>query len=130
MRLYTYRLDVRRVIDGDTIEANIDLGFNMLHKCSIRVYGVNCPEMKTAEGKTAKQYTEQWIEKYKDKLIVNVASKADKYGRALAAVLAVDSEKKETHLLSSDLIRDGHGIVYKPTELPDDIQAYDGLQIP
>ncbi|SLN36196.1 Thermonuclease precursor [Aquimixticola soesokkakensis] len=43
--LYTYRVEVQRVIDGDTIVANIDLGFDTwLHNEHLRLYGINTPE--------------------------------------------------------------------------------------
>lgn len=43
--IYTYRVEVQRVIDGDTIATNIDLGFETwLHNEHLRLYGINTPE--------------------------------------------------------------------------------------
>lgn len=51
--LYQYRAKNIRVIDGDTIEADIDLGFNVWrHKEHLRLLGVEAPENKTDEGKS------------------------------------------------------------------------------
>ena len=50
--LYTYRAEIVRVIDGDTIVADIDLGFNIwLRDEHLRLHGIDTPEMSTDEGK-------------------------------------------------------------------------------
>lgn len=54
--MYTYKLANLRVIDGDTIDADIDLGFNIwLRKRRIRLRGIDCPETRTRD-KIEKQY--------------------------------------------------------------------------
>jgi micrococcal nuclease len=45
-----------RVIDGDTVELDVDAGFRMLYTDSFRLAGINAPEMKTAEGPAAKAW--------------------------------------------------------------------------
>ena len=48
--LYLYRIDNIRVIDGDTIDCDIDLGFDVwLHKQRIRLYGIDAPETRTKD---------------------------------------------------------------------------------
>jgi micrococcal nuclease len=50
--LYTYRAEIMRVIDGDTIVADIDLGFNIwLRDEHLRLHGIDTPEVSTDEGK-------------------------------------------------------------------------------
>lgn len=44
--MYTYKLKVNRVIDGDTVDGTIDLGFNILIKQRIRLFGINAPETR------------------------------------------------------------------------------------
>lgn len=45
--LYEYRADICRVVDGDTVDADIDLGFNVwLHNERLRFYGIDAPELK------------------------------------------------------------------------------------
>ena len=44
---YVYRIQVTRVVDGDTVDANIDLGFNMMYKERIRLMGIDTPESRT-----------------------------------------------------------------------------------
>ena len=47
--MYTYNIEVLRVIDGDTIDASIDLGFDVKIKKRIRFMGINTPESRTRD---------------------------------------------------------------------------------
>ena len=47
--MYTYNIDVLRVIDGDTIDASIDLGFDVKIKKRVRFMGINTPESRTRD---------------------------------------------------------------------------------
>ena len=47
--MYTYEAKVVRVVDGDTIDALIDLGFNVHKKIRIRMVGINTPESRTRD---------------------------------------------------------------------------------
>ena len=48
---YVYACIVTRVVDGDTVDADIDLGFNMIHKDRIRLLGIDTPESRTRNRK-------------------------------------------------------------------------------
>ena len=53
--LYTYKARIVRVIDGDTVVANIDLGFRTwLHDEHLRLFGIDAPERGTVAFETAK----------------------------------------------------------------------------
>lgn len=61
--MYTYKCTVTKVIDGDTIDVDIQLGFNViLYKQRVRLYGIDTPESRTrnleekARGLLSKQY--------------------------------------------------------------------------
>ena len=57
--MYEYRATILRVIDGDTIEARVDLGFDVSVIERFRLYGINAPETKgesREEGKAATEY--------------------------------------------------------------------------
>jgi len=56
--LYTYKARVLRVLDGDTIEAVIDLGFGITITQTLRLRGIDCPELVSKEGKEAKAFVE------------------------------------------------------------------------
>lgn len=54
--LFTYRAEVVRVIDGDTIDFDVDLGFHDHQGIRTRLLGINAPEMSTLAGKAARQF--------------------------------------------------------------------------
>ena len=54
------------VVDGDTIDCVLDLGFSILHKCRVRLYGIDTPESRTrdlekARGNQASKFLEDSI---------------------------------------------------------------------
>jgi len=88
--LYHYKAFVTRVIDGDTFECELDLGFKIKKsKVRVRLLGVNTPELhsKDAEEKKeayrAKEFTKQEIDK---KEVIIKSNKVDAFGRCLAIV--------------------------------------------
>ena len=60
--LYTYRAWVLRVLDGDTIEAVIDLGFGFTTKQTLRLRAIDSPEFPTRAGVEAKEFAEKMLE--------------------------------------------------------------------
>ena len=71
MQRFWYGATVLNVIDGDTIDLMIDLGFSIHHKIRVRLYGVNTPESRTkdlaekAMGLKAKSFTKDWLTNHK-----------------------------------------------------------------
>ena len=47
--MYEYKCEVTRVVDGDTIDVIADLGFSILHKCRVRLFGIDTPESRTRD---------------------------------------------------------------------------------
>lgn len=58
---YRYKAVCARVVDGDTVQLDIDLGFHVSTGQMIRLHGVNAPEMRTPEGKAARAYMVQLL---------------------------------------------------------------------
>ncbi len=56
--IYVYRAAVVRVIDGDTYVMTVDLGFYVTVRLTIRLNGVNCPELREVGGPEAKTFVE------------------------------------------------------------------------
>jgi micrococcal nuclease len=54
--MYTYQAIIRKIIDGDTIDVFIDLGFSVYTEKRLRLAYLNAPEMSTPEGKLSKAY--------------------------------------------------------------------------
>jgi micrococcal nuclease len=88
--IYIYKAELVRVVDGDTVDLVIDLGFDTSRKERFRLYGVDAPEMNTAEGKEAKAWLEDAIRPlepiYVQTIQLSTKVKRDKYGRFLAVL--------------------------------------------
>lgn len=83
--LYSYSAVITQVVDGDTLEALVDLGFGLTTRQKFRLNGIDAPEMNTPEGVAAKQFVYDKITKHGPQVIIRVAG-LDKYNRYLADV--------------------------------------------
>jgi micrococcal nuclease len=105
--VYEYAARLVKVIDGDTVHLDVDLGFGIWMHQRIRLAGVNCPEHGTLAGDNATAYTTQWLAQNGPELTLRtVLDRREKYGRYLGAIVA------GTHILNVDLITDGHAVAY------------------
>ncbi len=89
MAMYTYYTKIDRVVDGDTVDVFIDLGFSVWHKERIRMDGIDTAEKNTVFGKATKEFLIKTLE---GKLVRLEVSKPDKYGRYLGKIY-LDSEE-------------------------------------
>ena len=55
MLTYTYKAKIERVVDGDTVDALVDLGFDTWKKVRIRMMGLNAPESRTRDLEEKKE---------------------------------------------------------------------------
>lgn len=87
--MYKYRATVIRVVDGDTIDVDIDLGFfTVLHRQRIRLHGIDAPEVRGSErfsGLESKAWLKHKIEGKEIELVTFKDAKG-KYGRWLGVV--------------------------------------------
>lgn len=84
--MYHYRVTLVRVVDGDTVILDLDLGFKLWRQGeSYRLARIDAPEMSAAEGPVAKRALEQCLA---SKALTATTSKADKYGRWLVELFA------------------------------------------
>lgn len=94
--LYHYKMTVTRVVDGDTIYGDVDLGFNFGgRKMEFRLAEVNTPEIKGATrdaGLASKKFVEDSILN-KEVIIITKKDSKEKYGRYLAWVYYLENEK-------------------------------------
>jgi micrococcal nuclease len=95
--MYEYKCEVTRVVDGDTIDCILDLGFSILHKCRVRLYGIDTPESRTrdldekARGKLASKFLEDSINNGKQVILRSeLKDSKGKYGRVLGSIVVDD----------------------------------------
>ena len=120
MEKYIYRGKLERVVDGDTIDALIDVGFDIWIKKRIRYSGIDTWESRTrdlaekAKGLEAKARNKE--------LLMEVSSKSGyfrlksygvgKYGRVLGEIFIEDAEGKQYNI-NETLIKEGHAYIYE-----------------
>lgn len=108
-KYFTARL--RRVVDGDTIEMDVDLGFKIFAVIMLRIAGVDTPEMNSSDmeerikAKDATLFT-QMIVGSMSECLISVSGKG-KYGRWIGDVYLNEEANHET--LSEALIQNGKG---------------------
>jgi len=116
-RVYSYYGKAHKVIDGDTVEIIVDVGFTISVRERFRLLGINAPEMKgpTAEaGEAARAFLASLIEGRE----ITVASHGrDKYGRWLA-VLLVDDVSDERVNVNQMMVAKGHAVRYMEDRIP------------
>ena len=105
MTFYTYRGKIVKIIDGDTIDVIIDLGFEVQKRVRCRLDSVDAPAITTPEGKKAKEFL---VEKLPiNETVTVVSNKYDKYGRSVAMVYYNDVN------INQLLLDNNHAVVYK-----------------
>ena len=113
MKKYIYGAKLLRVVDGDTADCMIDLGFDTWVKARLRFKGVDTWEKRTRDkdekvkGLAASAFTKKYLERNEGNFTIQSYGKG-KYGRILAGVF-IDGEDKSLNEL---LIEYGHAYVY------------------
>jgi|TARA_R100000455_G_C6140176_1_gene33696 micrococcal nuclease len=112
--MFEYNAVLDRVIDGDTVDATIDLGFDTWKKTRIRFYGINTPESRTRdleEKKRGLAAKDRLIEilKSNDNKFVLKSHGVGKYGRCLGELYV---ETLGETSVQQTLINEGHGVAY------------------
>ena len=90
--MYEYRCEVVHIVDGDTIDVDIDLGFGVwMRKERIRLYGIDTPESRTRDleekkyGLAAKDFLVEWLAKG-DIILKTDKDAKGKFGRILGTM--------------------------------------------
>ena len=114
---YIYRIrTISKVVDGDTIDANIDLGFDISLTKRIRLAGIDSPESRTtnlkekALGLETKEWLKKTLEDAKDILIkTEKPDSTEKYGRIIGHLFINDQETS----LNNQMIDEGYALAYE-----------------
>jgi micrococcal nuclease len=117
--MYTYKAKLIRVVDGDTCDAQIDLGFDVSVKKRIRFAGINAPESRTrdlkekAKGLAAKDRVKAVLAE--NPSFTLESTEIGKYGRVLGKIYVtkIDGSESLTQIcLNDQLIKEGHAVEY------------------
>jgi len=93
--MYEYNCEVTRIVDGDTVDVIIDLGFDISYKSRVRLYGIDTPESRTRDkdekvrGLMSKQYLVDELSKGQV-VIKTHKDKKGKFGRVLGEMYVAD----------------------------------------
>ena len=109
--MYEYRARIIRVIDRDTVESQIDLGFQVTFTATLRLIGINAPETRGTErplGLAATRYFESLLDEHagatRELTIRTEKDLTGKYGRYLAELIAGEVN------LNHALVAAGHAV--------------------
>ena len=116
--MYEYEMKVIKIIDGDTIDAQVDLGFKVHHNVRIRLFGINTPEVRTRDaeekvrGKAATERVRELLSGA-DRLILK-SHGIGKFGRCLGEITLVTFrvDEDEVQDLTQTLLAEDHGVPY------------------
>ena len=114
--MYHYKVkSIDKVIDGDTVDVTIDLGFNLLHKLRVRLTGIDAPENRTldleekAKGIMSREFLKDTLENAK--YLTLETTKTGKYGRYLGDFYDRWGLNEEQHI-NQLMIKEGHAVEY------------------
>lgn len=85
--VYNYEAKICRVIDGDTVDLEVDLGFDLSKRCRVRLSGINAPELRGKEkpsGKESKEFLTNLLEN--QRVIFRSENRQDSFGRWLGSL--------------------------------------------
>lgn len=110
--MYEYKARMLKVVDGDTLDLDIDLGLRVHVKERVRLYGINTPELHSsnAEERVAAQRASDFLRSLVTNGVLTVKTQKDsqeKYGRYLATV----SDSAGLNV-NEEMVKSGHAVTY------------------
>ena len=119
--MYRYKVNVTRVVDGDTVDVDIDLGFGMIYKKQrVRMKGIDTPESRTRDleekyfGKLSKAFLKKSLEEADS--IELLSYDKGKFGRILGTLYAIHNEGHPQYEVSIDvnnlMIEENYAVLY------------------
>ena len=109
--MFTYDCEITYIVDGDTCDVKIDLGFDVFYKTRVRLHGINAPESRTRDkeekvkGLAAKARLIELLEEHDNEFIL-ISHGVGKYGRCLGEIIVDDIN------INQKLITEGHAKEY------------------
>ena len=117
--MYEYRCRIDRVVDGDTVDVDIDLGFGVwLREERVRMYGIDTPESRTRDlvekkyGLAAKAFVESFLPKDSTQTLRTQKDGKGKFGRILGELVVYDAKTDAGRTLNQIMIDEHYGVKY------------------
>ena len=117
--MHEYKCTIRRVVDGDTVDVDIDLGFDTwIHNERVRLYGIDTPESRTRDleekkaGLFAKDVVLHYLPEGSKQVLRTHKDKVGKYGRVLGEFLIYDSITDRQTTINQFMIDHKIGVEY------------------
>ena len=120
--MYEYKAHVVKVVDGDTVDVDIDLGFGIVMKDErVRIMGIDTPESRTSDkveklfGKAASARVKELLDDdiiLKTQIARNGEDMKGKYGRILGDFIVERYEDDRQEMLTDILVQEGHAVAY------------------
>lgn len=129
-KMYEYKCELDRVVDGDTVDVDIDLGFGVwLKKERVRIMGIDTPESRTSDkiekvfGKAASARLKELIEE--DCILCTTKDRSGedergKFGRVLG-----DFKTADGRMVTDIMIEEGHAVAYHGGSKDDLIEQHE-----
>jgi len=114
LNMYEYTATIRRVVDGDTVDVTLDLGFDILYNNRIRLLGINTPESRTRDleekklGLAAKERVKELCPVGSTVLVKTTKDGRGKFGRILGEIFTAT----ELPSINDMLLEEGHAVEY------------------
>ena len=112
MEKYIYRAKLDRVVDGDTVDVTLDLGFDILYNNRIRLLGIDTPEIRTRDleekalGLAAKDRVKELCPVGSTVILRTTKDGKGKFGRILGEIFV------EEQSVNKLLVEEGHAVEY------------------
>ena len=112
--MYEYECEIVRVVDGDTVDVTLDLGFDILYNNRIRLYGINTPESRTRDleekkrGLAAKDRVKELCPVGSSITLKTTKDGRGKFGRILGEIFVPGAVQSINQLL----VEEGHALEY------------------
>ena len=110
---FSYRVNkVLKVVDGDTIDVILDMGFDIMYKQRVRLFGIDTPESRTRDkvekkyGLLAKKFLTETLKKGKIVIKTHKGEETGKFGRILGEIF-VDGKN-----INMEMCKKGHAVAY------------------
>ena len=118
--MYEYKCKILRIVDGDTVDIDIDLGFGVwMHKERVRMYGIATPESRTKDleekkyGLMSKDFVKSMMPiGSMQTLRTSKYDAKGKFGRILGEFMIYDSKEDKVASLKDIMIRECMGVEY------------------